>query len=244
LSGESKQSRLPTELLVKMAAAATGVGVGTQLGPTAGAFASAGMEPLFAVVAGYARRADASAALFASRAAEHAGMSAEELAAWAETPERLEVLAAALSAAWSTLDLRRVEALAVVMSEALLDDAKLDLAPLLISALAELGPAHIRVLTLLDEGENVGEPEAQGHGQMGGDEWATDHLSRELPMLEDGMDHLLAQLNRVGCITIGKNRLDGGSWWTVTPFGNTCLWYLREGVAVEKRNPGGKWGNE
>jgi hypothetical protein len=47
-----------------------------------------------------------------------------------------------------------------------------------------------------------------------------------LPHFAEGLDYLLATLERSGCIAKGGPRYDVPSWWLVTPFGDGLLKFL------------------
>ena len=225
--GPSGGHEVVSRAIADIAATAVGLAAATHGGPVAGAFISAGLTPVFERIADYDHRAGRNAAAVAQRGAHLAGLTPTELAAWAEaSPARLVLLARVVDAAWHFADDRKIEGLARVLAEATADDARLDLATLIVAALRELEPAHVQVLRAMTEHVNTSDAfEDKQVGESG--EWATSHLAAHLPHLADGMHYVVATLDRVGCIELGGSRFGSASWWAVTPFGETCLDHLR-----------------
>ena len=81
-----------------------------------------------------------------------------------------------------------------------------------------------------------GNPHDQPSGRPEGarQEWATEHVREALPYFAEGLDYLLATLDRSGCIAKGASRYSGSSWWVVTPFGDGLLKFL---VAADAQEP-------
>jgi hypothetical protein len=214
------------------AATATSLAAIPYVGPVAAAFIGAGLESVFEQIAvnGNAR-ADA-AARAAARGAELAEVGPDDLAAWAcESPARASLLAQVVDAAYQFADKAKIEALAQVLAHNIQDDARLDLAPLYVAALRDLGPAHVRVLRSMAEKVNHHASERAGESDAAPKElrrtWLTDDLVAEHPNLADGMHSIVATLDRAGCIELASSGFGGAPfWWQITPFGRGCLDYL------------------
>lgn len=214
-------------IIAGVAATTSGLVVGGAAGSIAGAFAAAALVPVFEQVAEFDRQAADNAAATVGRAAELADLTPEQLAAWARgSRQRLALLGEVVQAAWRVADEMKTEALARVLADGVEDDARLDLDPLFVAAIREMEPAHVQTLHAMAavvNAEDVGGD--QPVGESG--EWATDHLIEHLPHLAEGMHYIVATLDRVGCIERGVTRYNGDSWWSVTPFGQACLGFLR-----------------
>jgi hypothetical protein len=154
----------------------------------------------------------------AEDAAEQAGMDGADLVAWIKADDRhAAFFAEALEAAWSTLDHDNLRALSYVLADGFQDDARIDVGQFVLKALRELGPAHVRVLSLAQETERP---------DFGIDLARVVEL---LPGLTEGMPAIRAALERTGCIARSDSTSYGGPvpLW-VTGLGRTCLSYMRD----------------
>ncbi|WP_406051349.1 hypothetical protein [Kribbella sp. NBC_00889] len=224
---EASGSDVARKAVAGVAAAAVGIALMPAVGPVGSAMAAGALVPVFEQLALRDRRAAESAARAAERAAELAAKTPEELAEWAEaSPRRLALLANVIEAAWRLASDEKTEALARVLADGVRDDARLDVDPLFVAALREMDPAHVQTLRLMAD---AGNPHDQPSGRPAGasQEWATEHLHEALPQLSEGMDYIVATLERIGCIARGVPRWDVPAWWSVTEFGHATLRFLR-----------------
>jgi len=145
-----------------------------------------------------------------------ADMDGADLVAWIEGEDRhAALLSDALEAAWSTLDRHNLRALSHVLADGFQDDARLDVDRLVIRALREFEAPHARVLELM--------------ASAGGIDKA--YVLTTLPELRDGLDSILAVLERTGCLARSDGRggpFGGAGPLQVTPFGRACLDFLRK----------------
>ena len=113
--------------------------------------------------------------------------------------------------------------LAKVLAENLHDNARLDLCSLVIVALAELEPPHVRVLhTFVHEAPPVTSPLTSTES----DAWHCAQLKERLPNLADGIMPIIATLVRTGVLTEASSSENDNLSWEVTRFGLNCLNYL------------------
>jgi hypothetical protein len=146
-------------------------------------------------------------------AAEQAGMDNADVAAWLNADERhVGFFAETLEAAWSTLDKHKLHALSYVLADGFQDDARLDVDQLVVRALRELEPAHVRVLDLMATTGTSSRATVRG----------------SLPELRDGLEAIFAGLERTGCLGASVFPSDGPLPLAVTDFGRTCLEVLRK----------------
>lgn len=206
-----------------VAAATIGSAVAPYLGPEIATMLTAALNPFFDHVAELGNRRALQAF---HRSTELADVSPEDLARWGgQSPNHAALMVQVADAAWRSADEAHIEGLARVLAESIHDDARLDLAPLYVSALRDLEPAHVRVLNSMASDINAADDfEGKEVGSSG--EWATEHLATKHEHLSDGLHAILATLDRVGCIARGNSRFGGAVWWGVTPFGHGCLGYL------------------
>lgn len=162
-----------------------------------------------------------------------AGMDGADLVAWIKDDERhAAFFGEALETAWSTLDRHRLRTLSYVLAESFRDDARLDIDQLVVKALRDLDPPHIRVLNVMAEAEGIpiGEPGGSFQSDPSppiGIELLT--VRNALPELNDGLDAIVAGLERTGCIARSERAMFGGNQpLVVTDFGRTCLEALRK----------------
>jgi hypothetical protein len=140
-------------------------------------------------------------------------MDAADIATWIEADERHSAFfAEGLEAVWSTLDRHKLRTLSYVLADGFRDDGRLDIDQLVIKALRELDPPHIRVLALVRTLGRVDREE----------------LRRELPGLSDGLDAILAALERTGCLVSMMFPSEGAQPLGLRKFGATCLEFLQK----------------
>jgi hypothetical protein len=195
--------------------------------------ATGGLVPVFEQLASYDKLAAENAARAAELGAELAGTSPEGLASWAESsPRHLALLANVVEAAWRLAEEEKTVALARLLADGVRDDARIDIDRLYVAAIREFEPAHVRVLRHMALEAN---PHDQPSGRSEGvpQEWATEHVREALPYFAEGLDYLLATLERSGCIAKGASRYSVPPWWVVTPFGDGLLKFLVDADAQD-----------
>jgi hypothetical protein len=161
-----------------------------------------------------------------------AGMDGADLVAWIKADERhAAFFTEALEAAWNTLDRHKLRTLSYVLADGFQDDARLDIDQLLIGALRELQPGHVRVLRTLAEKPSRRTDRTQT--------WSTPELRAVHPGMEEGIDSILATMQTLGCIlaapTVYPDPGDPGFFeteqdnlWVASKFGLFCLNVLRK----------------
>ena len=83
-----------------------------------------------------------------------AGMDGADLVAWIKDDEKhAAFFTEALETAWTTLDQRKLRTLSYVLADGFKDDARLDIDQLVVKALRDLDPPHIRVLEVMAKGK-------------------------------------------------------------------------------------------
>jgi hypothetical protein len=159
-------------------------------------------------------------------AADRAGLDGDDLVAWIKADDRhFRLFAEVLEAAWSTVDRHKLRMLARVMADGFQDDARLDVDQLVVRALRELESAHLRVL---DEAAQVIEEQGDNPNALRGVSLQT--LRNRLPNLSEGMNALVAGLQRTGCLAEVEYinvELFGNVPLAVTAFGLRCLEIIR-----------------
>lgn len=195
----------------RSSAAATGALIGTVVGGPGGGIVGAGagvlLEPLMArmwnELAGDSRGAVASVL---ATAAEHGGVTVDQLAASIGRDEHTRLLGGlALAAGSRTRNRTKIGALGSALASGVLseDDARLDEEQLVVRALDDMEAPHIRVLDIIARHVPAGR-EARPYVSGGTDEgaptrsWTRYQLNEVLPGLASGMHGLLGTLQRHG----------------------------------------------
>jgi hypothetical protein len=140
-------------------------------------------------------RAKESAAFTTAWTSRFTGLGPEQISAWAEADDqRLQLIGSTYQAALASLDRAKLKALARVLSEAVEDDAKLDLAWLVTDSLAEMEPAHVRVLRAmcLEPEPERGLPDFA----MSTPGWHLTALEARFPNLAGGIRPIMATFTR------------------------------------------------
>jgi hypothetical protein len=156
-------------------------------------------------------------------------MSPSELQTWAVSDtNRLSLIASTVQAALSSLDQVKARTLAHVAAEAVEDDAKLDVANLMIRTLGELEPPHIQVLKAMCT--EVSPPSASGEQITPGGRLLST-LSQRFPFLVEGLLPIMVTLDRLALVfegLAGTRQEDGGPdrAWGATEYGEQLLSYL------------------
>jgi len=226
LTDEFLNSATP-EIVGSLASAALGLAIAGPVGAVVGAIVGPSIPEFIKTLEERQRRAGQSADRMLSWTAELTGMSPAELHTWAvHDDERLGLLAATVQAALATLDQAKLRTLAHVLSEAVEDDAKLDLSALMTRTLGDLEPPHIRVLRAMCKETSPlpasGESLAEGA-------WMLSTLEQRFPHLSGGLLPIMATLNRHALVHEG---LAGGvegaidPAWSATEYGVRLLAYL------------------
>jgi hypothetical protein len=155
---------------------------------------------------------------------ELCGVSVDEFAAWAtEGDGRFFLVTSALQAAYNAKTKQKIRGLARVLAENLHDDARVDLCSLVVAALAELEPPHVRVLhTFVHEVPTFTSPRISTES----DAWPCAQLKERLPNLADAIMPIIATLVRTGMLTEASSSEKDNLSWVVTRFGINCLNYL------------------
>lgn len=202
-------------------------GVASSVAGPEGAVLGAALLPLFRGMTALDRRHQARAVEVVASAAACCDNDIEGLVRWAEeSAPRLDFLGRVVDAATRTAEEAHLQALARVLAEVVQDEARLDVAPLYIDALATMTPADVRVLRLMIEKSNWNLELIEGGG--GAVDWQPAQLAEALPELFQGIDALVARLQQLGCIAPKIMRWDWPPGLVVTTFGRLCLAYLRE----------------
>ena len=226
--------QLGGEILAGTGAAVAGAAISGAVGPEAGEVVAGALAPVLARVAQLDGRSLSNVDAVLRSALETAGADAEALALWSDgSPERLRLLGQVIEAAFHAMDDARIPALARVLADTYEDDAMLDAAPLIVAALRELEPIHVRVLAMM-----MRRPQdaVEAHDAS----WALEHLKFNLPQVSIGMEPVLATLERVGAVYASAG-YGGPMLWQVTDFGRLCVARLGEesvdAVEVEVQEP-------
>lgn len=152
----------PSDVLVRMVSHALVAGVAAPLGVPGSALGAAGVV-LFDAAADADRRVWAQFSDMVDEATAAAGVTPSELAEWAASSDQhLALVRELVSAALATLDADKIRALRCVLTDALVDEAMLDESPLIIRALRELDPVHVRVLHSMVYDDNPEDPTVTG----------------------------------------------------------------------------------
>ena len=204
---------------VELAAAGMGLLAGGPLGAVVGSAST----PIIELVLLRENRAIRKMEQLVMMVEQLAGVSSEEFLMWAQQSEgRLFLATMALQAATNARSEQKIQALARVVAENLGDDARLDLASLTVTALAELDPPHIQVLYILVHHVPPDVP-AVSHQDPG---WSCLALKDRLPGIADGIMPIVAVLSRTGMITETPDSTNERLRWAPTRFGIGCLNYL------------------
>jgi hypothetical protein len=204
---------LADKVPARVVGAAIGSAIGSIGGPGVamlGAWAGSGASPIIELLLKRGNeRFLRSAEDVIATAGSSASMSPEQVASWIEeSPEHLEIMAAAVRSAFETLDARKLASLARALQVGLNDDAKIDEARLAIGAIAQLENMHVRVLQHLVHRERQGGPRTR--------------LEDLFPGLTAGMPRIIAMLEREGLVMS-----NGGQERSVSPFGKYLYWLIR-----------------
>jgi hypothetical protein len=152
-----------------------------------------------------------------NEAQRSAGLTPDELDAWAQSDVHLRLLVGVVEASMRTRDGDKLRALKVVLAEGFVDEARIHIATLLADALREIEAPHVTVLDHMAQ-------RPPGDTRM----WGLEELEGKLPRLAEGMGPLLAALQRTGCILSGSG-FGGGVSFVVTNFGREFLTYVKRG---------------
>jgi hypothetical protein len=212
------------DLARRVGVEAAAAGVGAVVGGPLGALTGAAIAPMIELVLLRERRALRNMEVLVEILTELSGLSTDEFASWAQEREgRLLLATSALQAACAAGSQYKLRGLARVLVDSLHDDARLDMANLIVAGLSELDPPHIRVLhTLVHQISPAASVEAprEDHG------WSCVALKDQLPNLADGIMPIIAMLSRTGMITEASESTNDQLSWERTRFGITCLNYL------------------
>lgn len=210
-----------------------GIAMGGPFGALLGGVTAAAVPEIIKAVDSYQQRVGQSASLVESHTAKLTGLSPVDLHLWAVgDDQRLRLVAATVQAAFSTLDKTKLRALARVLAEAVEDDAKLDLATLITASLADLEPAHVRVLRAFC----TETPPATSAEPVAAGAWLHSALRHRFPNLGEGILPIMATMVRHG-IADGSG-LPGTTpagepddVWSITDYGRRVFEYLRQASA-------------
>jgi hypothetical protein len=218
-------SRERADLIKKSSAQAAAAGIGLAAGGPAGALIGAAAGPAIELLLLRQKRSMENINLLMDTVTELCNLSPDEFARWARLKEgRLFLTTSAMQAAVDARSELKIRALARVLAENVHDDARIDLAGLAVTGLAELEPPHIRVLHAL-----VHQVPKQDQGSMHGDlGWECSALKSHLPSLADALMPIIAVLCRTGMATESPNSSNRRLCWTATRFGMVCMNYLHD----------------
>lgn len=216
--------RRAAETAKKAGVQLAGAGIGLATGGPLGALVGAASVPIVELVVLRERQSLRNMELLIEMVTELGGVSVDEFTAWAQGRDgRFFLVTSALQAAYDAKAKQKIRGLARVLAENLQDDARLDLCSLVVAALAELEPPHVRVLyTLVHDVPPVTSPRIRSES----DAWHCAQLKEHLPNLADGIMPIIATLFRTGMITEGLSSEKDNLSWVVTRFGINCLNYL------------------
>ncbi|MFY1651571.1 hypothetical protein ACN27J_11850 [Solwaraspora sp. WMMB762] len=204
------------------------VGLGLAIAGPAGALIAGAIKPVVELVSIRERRGLRNAEILAEVAMEVTGLSAEEFTAWASArDDRTMLFTSAVQAAYSSMAKNKVDALSRVLRNTLGDDDKLDLAIVIVAALEDLEPAHVRVLSAMVNDD----PVRLTSERFVDDAWPLSGLKVRFPSFAAGLAPIMAGLERHGIVNGGglaATAPDGSSdpVWSVTEFGKICFEYL------------------
>lgn len=217
--------RRRTSLIKKSGAQAAAAGVGLAVGGPVGALIGAAAAPAMELLILRQKRGVENIDLLIEMAAELCGLSPDEFALWARSKEsRVLLTTSAMHAAIDAQSELKIRALARVLAENVHDDARIDLAGLAVTGLAELEPPHVQVLHTLVH--HV--PQQDQETQQDDPGWECTALKSHLPGLADAIMPIIAVLSRTGMVTESPNSSNRRLSWAATRFGIVCMNYLHD----------------
>jgi hypothetical protein len=210
------------------------VGLGAALagpvGALGGAALAAGVKPAIELLAVRESRGLRNIQHLMDAITEVTGLSPDEVPAWAQSREgRLALTTHTFQSAYDTLNENKIRAFATLLKNNIDDDAKLEMADVFVTALANIETPHIRVLDAM-----VGHYRCprKTEDQYPPGVWGLWGLKFRFPGLASGLLPVMAALEGEAIVN-GKglpgNDPDTGKpdpVWTVTEFGRMCHWYL------------------
>jgi hypothetical protein len=229
---EERDRQLAARTAVELGAAGVGALLAGPLGATAGAILVAGIKPAVELLAVREARGVRNIQELMKAIMETTGVPLEDLATWVKSEDgRFALVTRAFQSAYDTLSDQKVRALAAVLRESLNDDAKLDIAGLIVAALSDLESPHIRVLDAMIRGpRSPGETEDQYPPGV----WGLYGLRIRFRNLVSGLTSIMAVLEREAMVNgkglAGTDPLTGqpDPVWSVTDFGRSCHRYLTQ----------------
>jgi DNA-binding PadR family transcriptional regulator len=234
MTDESDQLGVGAEIVGTTVATIIGTLVGGPVGGVAGAAAARPVSELvqksWAELVAFRER---NLQTLISETAEQSGIDPEEiLRAAAEDPQVNRLFQASLVAAAEALDREKVEALAKCLANGIGDAARVDEESVMVRALADLDPVHVRVLAWIEESPKS---TYEVHEFIAGDSDSPTYLrvpNLALPVL--------TILERNGLASIrqqGAEEIDAGAHpkYAATDFGRECLQRLGHHTSKTRR---------
>jgi hypothetical protein len=114
----------------------------------------------------------------------------------------------------------KIKALRRVVAEAVHDDARIDYAVIMVSALSELGAPHIRVLATMVRDIDSRPPTSLRVGERA---WRASQLKEAMPELADTLLPIMMTLVRTAMVRDALPATEDNLSWAFTPFAEDCL---------------------
>lgn len=226
VSGQVIIGKTAAQVAAAAIGGASALAVGGPLGVVAGVFVGPALTPIFEAITALDQRGLRNVEDVLEQASAQSQLPVEEIAAWAQADDgRLYLLGQVVRSALRTLNQAKVRTFSRLLSEAIIDDARLDVSTLIVQALAELEAPHIRVLhAMVHDAAPIlpGPPVAEGA-------WRMKALAVHLPHLRGGFLPLMRVLDRNGLAQEGLPAAEDDPAWRLTDFGRDCLAYLESG---------------
>jgi hypothetical protein len=227
---EERDRQLAARTAVELGIAGVGALLAGPLGATAGAIIAAGIKPAVELLAVREARGVRNLQELMKAITDSTGIPPEDLATWVRSEEgRFALVTRAFQSAYDTLSDQKVRALAAVLRENIDDDAKLDVAGVIIAALRDVESPHIRVLDAMIRGPRC---PRETEDQYPPGVWGLYGLRIRFKNLSPGLTSIMAVLEREAMVfgkgLAGTDPLTGQSdpVWSATDFGRSCHHYL------------------
>lgn len=214
--------RVGVEVALKAAGGVALVFIGHQVAGLAGELVAPLAQPIVDQLAAHrVRLADGVVGMLGLSARE-AGMPEDTFGRRiGENEQRAALLAEAVEVAYATVDREKLRALAAVLADGVVDDARIELCRLFARALRQVEAPHIAVMRAL-----VDPPR---HPVGGSAALTTAELAERLPGVREALGGLLGPLTATGCVeTSNASYYDQQHRpYVLTDFGRGLLAYVR-----------------
>jgi len=230
VSYREKAGQVTSRTAVELGVVGLGAALAGPLGALGAAALAAGIKPAIELLAVRETQGLRNIQHLMDALTQTTGIPLEDLASWAKSNEgRFALVTHAFQSAYSTLNTEKVRALAAVLRENIDDDAKLDLASLIVTALTDLEAPHIRVLHAMLDGPRC---PREAEDQYPPGVWGLFGLRLRFPGLASGLSSIMATLERQAMVD-GRGADGTDPWtgevdpvWRVAEFGRLCHGYL------------------